>query len=495
MSNSNLPDSEINVIKNHPVAVLASIYKNMKSIILIFLVAIIKNPFYGMLAILAALVIFSGFGYFNWKRTFFYIEDRNLIYNSGVFSIKRKVIPLEKITTVDFTQSIISRIFKLYKVKLDTGSKDVAASELDILLKVKDAEELKIAIFADGLLETERTEESEQEAEGHHKKNESESIVFTADLRTLTLSSVTGNFLLIGLGVVWGFYTFLDDILGALKINMDFLDNAGKYVETAAKGNAITIALTIVTILIPFFLITMVFSVIGTNIRYHGFRVNRSGKKIHIEYGLLSKKKYTLPVDGINAITLKQNFARRLLNMSAILASSSGYGDEAKEEALLFPLAGEALTAEILREILPDALYLGALRRPPKRVASMFFIKPMAIFTIAVLLGSIYKVEIAFALFLLPFIALTNYLEYKNSGIGFDENRVAMAYGAFSYKKVIVPFSKIQILSKKVSIFQKRKDVCTYKIEFYGGKMGESASVRHIEEEYFKELSERQIGI
>ena len=461
---------------NHPIAVVISVIGNFKRWVFLFLIIFFNNKLYGGLAILGALLVFSIYGFFNWKRTYFYIEDKNLIYCSGVFSIKRKVIPLEKIITVDFTQSILSRFFKLYKVKLDTGSQELAMSELDILLRVDEAEDLKAAIFA--------------------KKApiESSGKTFTVSLKTLTLKAVTGNFILIGLGVLGGFYAFFDDIVNTLKLNIDLFDSAEKYIENAARGDFFSIVYTAITIILPFVFVALFFSIIATNIRYYGFKIKRSDNKINIEYGLLSKKKYTLPVEGINAVTLKQNLFRRLLKMNSIEASSAGYGDEENEEALLFPLAGEKLTAEILNEILPDVVYSGELKRPPRRAASMFFIKPIFLYTSIVLIGSIFKIQIAYALIAIPFIALANFLEYKNSGIGFDSNRVALAYGAFSYKRVIIPFSKVQVLSKKVSIFQKRKNLCTYIMEFYGGKIGTSATVRNLEPEYFSELMKNQIN-
>lgn len=478
---------------NHPIAVVTSIIRNFKKWVFLFLIIFINNRLYGELAILGALLVFSIYGYFNWKRTFFYIEDKNLIYNSGVFSIKRKVIPLEKIITVDFTQSILSRFFKLYKVKLDTGSKDIAMSELDILLRVDQAEDLKAAIFADGTSGNHDTLESGNEIEENFSDTNSEK-AFMVSMGTITLKAITGNFILIGLGALLSFYAFFDDIVSALDLKIDLFDNAEKYVETASRGDFFTILYTVITIILPFVFIALFFSIVGTNIRYYGFTIKRSGNKIHIEYGLLSKKKYTIPVDGINAVTLQQNLFRRLIKMNSIEASTAGYGDEKNEEALLFPLAGEKLTAEILNAILPDVVYSGELKRPPRRAASMFFFKPIFLYACMVLIGSIFKIQIAYALFLIPVIALANFLEYKNSGIGFDSSRVALAYGAFSYKRVIIPFSKVQVLSKKVSIFQKRKNLCTYIFEFYSGKIGASATVKHLGNEYFSDLMENQIN-
>ena len=180
--------------------------------------------------------------------------------------------------------------------------------------------------------------------------------------------------------------------------------------------------------------------------------------------------------------------------MNSIEATSAGYGDENNEEALLFPLAGEKLTEEILREILPDFVFSNEFKRPPKRAASMFFVKPILLYICMVMFGMIFEIRTAYALFLIPFIALVNYLEYKNTGIGFDSSRVLLANGAFSYKRVIIPFSKVQVLSMKVSIFQKRKNVCTYIMEFYGGIISSSATVKHLESEYFQELIENQIN-
>ena len=57
----------------------------------------------------------------NFFRTYFYIQDDELVMHTGVFSHKKTIIPLERVQSVNFEQNIVHQIFDVLKLNIDTA--------------------------------------------------------------------------------------------------------------------------------------------------------------------------------------------------------------------------------------------------------------------------------------------------------------------------------------------------------------------------------------
>ena len=91
---------------------------------LIYLVFTIMRGNFSTDDFMPLIILWSGFigntiKYFN---TTFYVENETLKVATGLFTKKKIEMPLRNITTIDLSQDILYRIFKVYKVKLDNGS-------------------------------------------------------------------------------------------------------------------------------------------------------------------------------------------------------------------------------------------------------------------------------------------------------------------------------------------------------------------------------------
>lgn len=61
------------------------------------------------------------------------LEENSIIYNSGILSLRRIVLPYAKITEASYTQSLIQRIFGVGSLNIDTaGGNNVAIHVHDI---------------------------------------------------------------------------------------------------------------------------------------------------------------------------------------------------------------------------------------------------------------------------------------------------------------------------------------------------------------------------
>ena len=85
-------------------------------------------------------------------------------------------------------------------------------------------------------------------------------------------------------------------------------------------------------------IINAVYAVIKTFVKLMDFRVVREPSQLLIDYGLLQKLSFRLPIEKVNAVIINQNFIRQLCGLCSVEVTVIGYGDEQKEVALLIPL-------------------------------------------------------------------------------------------------------------------------------------------------------------
>jgi len=78
----------------------------------------------------------------NYFRYYFYINDEELIIESGVFKRSKLNVPFDRIQTINFEQNIIHRIFNVVRLKIDTAGSAKAEFEFHAISNEK-AENLR----------------------------------------------------------------------------------------------------------------------------------------------------------------------------------------------------------------------------------------------------------------------------------------------------------------------------------------------------------------
>ena len=93
----------------------------------------------------------AGFGqWYSSKRSLeldYRLLPGRLLVSDGVFTKVRKTIPLDKVTDIGLTQSIIERWFSLWRVSVQTASSGQAAPEA-VLLGLADPKEFRRGVLA-----------------------------------------------------------------------------------------------------------------------------------------------------------------------------------------------------------------------------------------------------------------------------------------------------------------------------------------------------------
>ncbi|KEH99301.1 PH domain-containing protein [Clostridium massiliodielmoense] len=481
--------------RNHFSTIIINIIKELRSFIALAILILIKVTTSKAIIICASMIgylIIKNF--LKWRTTKFSIKDGMLNYNSGMISKQKLSIPIDKITTIDLGQNLFERIFNAYKVKIDSGSLGLGkeGSEIEIVLNKKSAFVLREVLrnnkdnYDENII-YEKISHPKEESK-IYKKNINK---LTVKNKELFISALTRNNLAYGIGLLFAAQRGLDKIEDILKVDIAAKVSKYKHIENLDGYSMLYIVYFIIGLLVLFLIVSIICSVAGTIIKYYNFTVCREGNIIIIEYGFFNKKSYSLNIENIHAIKLKQNLIKQKFNLYRIEVSTVGYGDEESEEAIFYPIANKKKVQKIIECLLPEFKYSGEFNKAPRKAIIRYMLFPTVITILICSLVSFIKIKLSLVFILVPIVMINRYLSYKNAGIGFNEDIAVFSSKGFGKETMYIKIDSIQSISMSSNYFQRRKSLCTYNIDFHSSKLIDIVEIKHLENCYFRKLENK----
>lgn len=417
--------------------------------------------------------------------TYYSIDEYKMSVQTGVFTKKKIEIPLEAITTVDFAQNILHQIFDVYRLKIDNASQTNdfgKTAEISITLGKEQALLVKKLLMS--------------------KKNTNEDTVAETGnndaSKSFTIKSKMQDFILLGLfqsklayiigilPVVFGIFSFIvSKITGETDIEK-FLDNIeGSFLPPF-------IILSVLSI----YVIGSVSSTILTIIKYYNFRITDRGNSLYIEFGLFTKKTYTLMKEKISGIEVKQSLLMRVFGFATADVFVIGYGDSSEEEgqelAMLYPIFKLNKFENMLLKILPEILLKGTYKKPQKKAFRYFFICPRFIFSVVLLIGTCFSKTwyiIAIAAILVLLAGISVILEYKNTGLLANTNTVSFSGGGFKRHIKYIKTEKIESITEYGFTRKRKKGITSISLGFLSPLRVSDAKVKNVSFEDFRAIT------
>ncbi|MNP12915.1 Bacterial membrane flanked domain protein [compost metagenome] len=90
----------------------------------------------------------------------------------------------------------------------------------------------------------------------------------------------------------------------------------------------------------------------------------------------------------------------------------------------------------------------------------------------------------------MPIIIFSCYIEYRNNTMGYDERIFYGSFGAFSKTSIIIKMNSVQSITETTNYFQRKKDICNYRIDFYSSKLIDILPIKNMHRYHFKEIEE-----
>lgn len=457
--------------RGHVSCIFDNFFKDFGLVLAAILISLISGDMdlfsenIGLLVVVLLAPVLRVVGYLT---TTYAVDEEKLLIKSGLVTKNELEVPLSTITTVDFSQNIFHQIFGVYKLNIDNNANIAdGQTKVHMTLKKDDANAVK------GLLMTGR-----QGMDGSNFAGEQ-------DLETLpkreegTCYDVKISDLLI-MGLLKSKMLFFLELLGAIAviINLVPMENADEAVidgliDIGAQLGATPAILISLAIL---FAVGSVCGMIGSLIKYYGFKILDNGEAVKIEYGLFNRKTYTIAKKKISGFYYEQSALMRLAKIGILNLMAVGYGagsdEETNEEAILFPLLKESCLRDAVSKILPEMLFTEDYQKPEPKALRYFFIRFSVFFAIICLVGSFFlpKVDPFFqgawilgALYLLSRLIVA-VLDYMTTGAYGNQHHFSFCYGGYKKHTVFVKTSMIESIESGGSIWKRKRGVSSITI-------------------------------
>ncbi|WPS85704.1 PH domain-containing protein (plasmid) [Brevibacillus halotolerans] len=350
--------------------------------------------------------------YLSWRNNTYSVDVNELEIKKGVFTSTQRVIPLNKINTINIHQSWLYRLLAVVKVEIQTSDSDQRA-DAKITVSNRKAKKLE-HLLSFGTISN--TDESNQSPE--YKK-----IVTNKDLLMMSISStnfwigIPFAFTIIKYVVNWFAPTTKKEM--TIREMSDDKVWSGIDIVSLIVVGSILVALCIV--------LSWMISMIMVQIKYKNWTITRKNKHIFIHFGMFEKKKVQIHTDKIQSIRLKEHWLNRLFGYGSVWIDCVSYEGENKVK-ILIPALKMAEIEEVLDQVLPEFVMCKDLKSLPKRSNHYYISVP--ILCSLVLIGgislSIY-LPFLYALPLLFVIYIYRLLIYKQTKWAIHQNQLVLS--------------------------------------------------------------------
>ncbi|MCD7826483.1 MAG: PH domain-containing protein [Clostridiaceae bacterium] len=421
-----------------------------------------------------------------WYRTTLTVQDGTIRYERKTWMRHVNNLSVIQISNINLEQNLFERVVGTCKVKLDTNSLSTANStDIQIVLKKRDAENLKQLLVQ--MIQREAVQEQQEKPDDDHLEYD---VTYSAG--KIICSGIMGMpaaaLLLL---IVSGISSCID---------------AGVLLHLAADeeiyGDLILLGLTGAALVI-----SAVWAIVKCILADFRFRARRERDKVYVSCGFLKKKKYTVPVEKINAVSLRYTFLGRILKRAYVtVINVGGEGEEANGVKLLlmdsYPELEKKMEVLLPEFTLPE---LDQLKKPPRRYLGLQCLTA-ALFGAALLFGMQLGLRIAQAdqvfpdaasgwfclggLLLTVFILFLCFLSYRAAGIYAGE-RLYLSRGIFSRTILSIPYDRIQYLSMNQGILQRMLGLYGGRISILAGMMNNIQRIGVYGREQYDRLEEK----
>ncbi len=353
-----------------------------------------------------------------WRKTFFYIEGDNLIYEKRTLFRRSSKLPIKNIATINLERNIFERIVGTAKVKVDLNSA-ATADKTDFVFILREP----LARQFQDLLTARRN--------ALLANNSVLSPTAQDKAREVISFSPSGviRHTLVSLPVMQGILVFVFGVL---------LPSLGT--EEISLGDTVPVAV----IMLAGGLLS---AAVGT-LNLLGYTVKADNDNIYISHGKLKKTGYSFNKSRINAVFLRQPFAARLFGLYAVEVAVVGMGNEKNEKPMLTLLVKKDELNRIFSECIPDYACGGeTLRQSGCALAKpliLSVLSALAIIPAALLSEDMLWIIPAVLSAVIPVCGL---LSWRTKTLAADSDVFHYSQGILSKRTLMFKYSDIQNVS------------------------------------------------
>ena len=428
-------------MRNHP----SVIVQNIVTVVLFMFFACVvfsKKEMYFLAVII--IVLWSVLCIVFWARQVILFNEKEITVIRNAAFKNKKVIPYEKIATVNVVRNIYNRMFGTVTLNFNINSSvNASTPEVSFSFRVDEGEKIRDFVSKRMFNQNYRSQDEEE--------HESVALFTPAEVLLHGIFSMPTYSIVYALVLL--IYSIFSSLLGS------------------GSGLLIAISLLILGEVMPVVLLVL---------KYYNFKVYRVDDMIYLQHGAIQTYRSTFNVSRINAIRIKRPLFARLMHKSCLEAEVIGINATSNDaRPVLCLLINDKKLVDVIRQLVPELVKDYELQKQPKEAKKPIYTRAtvISLILVAVMVYPSYYVYgymnsmVNFSPLLidcfksaLPIPTLiTVFLLYYGASVSFKVRTFGMSGGLFTLEngiidreKDIIQFDRVQI-SKVYSGFVARR--------------------------------------
>ena len=421
----------------------------------IILIAVFqKNYFENKLVlgvtIIAVLILLIGHTILWYFNFIFYVANGEFVLKKGYLRKKTLTIPLDRIQSVNTKQNVIQQFLNIETLEIDTAGS--VAKELKI-----QALEKSFSIELQNLLRSQEINKQEIDSDNQVEITEVvEELILKLSPSDLMRIGISQNHLRAGLIIIaFGFQIF-QQIQDLFKEKAEEYSN--EFIGFMSNSNW-----ALITFLVVFFLIiSILFSLFRTVLKYFDFKLTKKEGNYRIESGLLNKRIVIIPHGKVQELIWETGPVKQVFGIYHLVFKQAVSDQNRRGEQLVDAPGCLISHLELLKK---DLFGEDKLSDALKIYSNPYYFRPLWMIYgwLPVLLASPFLFgEWMFWLTVviwLPASAFYCSLILKKRYFSMNNEQIIVSKGAISHQWTQMELHKIQAVQFRQSVFQKRRSL------------------------------------
>lgn len=438
--------------KLHPSAIVIWLVDNTRSLLTALLPFLFGRtfPFVWLLFIPFGLSVVGPF--FKYLRFRYEVTPQTLVVEGGgIFNKWRRVIPTERIQSIDVIQKLRHRVFGVVELRIEVIGGSATEAQM-VALKPTEADRVR-SIATHGSASGPSLGDSDALPPA----------LARLAVKDLVLAGVTG-----------GRVAFLGLLFANLTQIFPEEQVFKRAFDSVAAGRAAWFGVVVVGAMV--LLAALAGSLTLTVLTYWDFTVSRQNGNLLVTRGLLSTRRSTIPLSRIQAINLKQNLVRRPFGLASLSVVVAGYSSgrsqgnqsaEAEVSATLLPIARLRDAYRVAEQVLDVSAPFDSmtLNRAPGRALQRSMVNVVVLSLIVTAVGFAIQPSAWWGgPTVLVLGGTAAYLSWKTRRHGFTSMHVLRQSGVLGRKTTIVPLANLQHTGLNIGPIQRAMRLTTVRL-------------------------------
>ncbi|WP_100329993.1 PH domain-containing protein [Bacillus xiapuensis] len=390
-----------------------------------------------------------------WFTRKYQMDEKSFHLYQGVLSKSERTIPYAKIQNVKRHTSFFHRLLNVTSIRFETGMQGEEAAVAFEVISREEANQMEEKLANAGREEITSVQKEDQAAAQEPQETAADRIVhFTPSTKDTLKASLTSLSFLVFISVLASFYFKLNDIFE---------------VEEQAKGVFMSVLSTwwlmtlIITLLI---IVSIVFGVARTFIKYGKYEISSDPKRIYIKKGVIDETVFSIEKEKVQAIEIEQTLLKRWLGLAEVKLTSAGeleVGENSKEVNSLYPFLPVKRAYKMISEILPSYEVTEKMERLPRKSFWVRMLKPSWLWLAVTAALFYFKPDIldyeqawwVLSIVLLFLILINRLMEYYHTKYLLNDQFIQLKTGSFTTKLFVSKRDKVIEVSVTRNPFQK----------------------------------------